>query len=108
MIRLTLLLVIALFLVTLGFTNRNELVHLSYFFGVATRPMPVTWLIAGTFAAGLLLGWLFMLPSWVKLRLELRRQRRTQDRLEEEIGAYRKTTASSDPDIPSRPEPDEF
>jgi uncharacterized membrane protein YciS (DUF1049 family) len=108
MIRLTLLLIIVLFLVTLGFTNSKELVHLSYFFGVATRPIPVTWLIAGTFAAGLVLGWLFMLPSWVKLRLELRRQRRAQDRLEEEIGAYRKTTATSDLNIPTRPEPDEF
>jgi len=106
MIRLTLLLIIVFFLVILGFTNSNELVRLNYFFG-SSRPIPVAWLIAGTFAAGLLFGWLFMLPGWVKMRIELRRQRKAQDRLKEEIGEYRKIPAN-EINIPTRSEPDEF
>jgi uncharacterized membrane protein YciS (DUF1049 family) len=108
MIRLTLLLVLTVFLVTLGFKNSNQLVSLSYFFGFAAGPIPVTWIIAETLAVGMVLGWLFLLPSWVKLRLELRRQRRAQDRLEEELGSYRKTTATVDLNPPTQSEPDEI
>src|SRR3972149_4549211 len=96
MIRLILLLILAFFLLTLGLKKSDLLVSLSYFFGVTTRPVPAAWLITGAFAVGLVLGWLFVLPGWIRLRLELRRQRRTQDRMEEELGLYRKTEATGD------------
>lgn len=108
MIRLILLLILCLFLLTLGLKNGDSLVSLNYFFGVTTRPVPVVWLIAGAFAAGLVLGWLFVLPGWIRLKLELRRQRKTQDQLKEELGLYRKTTATGDVEIPTPSELDEF
>lgn len=108
MIRLILLLILALFLLTLGLKNSGLLISLNYFFGVTTRPVPVVWLIAGAFAVGLVLGWLFVLPGWIRLKLELRRQRRTQDRMEEELGQYRKPTATGDLKISTPSELDEF
>ncbi len=107
MIRLILLLTLALFLLTLGLKNSDLLISLNYFFGVTTRPVPVAWLIAGAFAVGLVLGWLFVLPSWIRLKLELRRQRRTQNQMEEELGLYRKT-ATGELKIPTPSELDEF
>jgi len=108
MTRLILLLIFALFLLTLGLKNSDLLVSLNYFFGVTTRPVPVAWLIGGAFAVGLVLGWLFVLPGWIRLKLELRRQRRTQDRMEEELSLYRKTAATEDLKIPTPSELDEF
>ena len=108
MIRLTLLLILGLFLLTLGLKNSDLSVTLSYFLGITTRPIPIAWLIAGAFAAGLVLGWLFVLPGWIRLKLELRRQRRAQDRLEEELGLYRKTTSPGELKIPTPSELDEF
>jgi len=101
MIRVLILVVLCLFLLTLSFSNSHSLVSLNYFFGVTSRPVPVAWLISGAFAAGLLLGWLFMLPGWVRLKLELRRQKRTQDRLEEEISLQRKPTGTRGFNIPT-------
>jgi uncharacterized membrane protein YciS (DUF1049 family) len=107
MIRLLVLLVLCLFLLMLDLKNSGLVASLNYFFGV-TRPIPVAWLITGAFAAGLLLGWLFVMPGWVRLKLELRRQRRTQDRLEEELSLHRKPTEAEDIKIRTPPEPDEF
>ena len=105
MIRVVLFIGLCLFLVALGLKN-SQTVSLNYLFG-ATQPIQAAWLISGAFAAGMLLGWLAVLPGWVRLKLELRRQRRTQDRLQEELSLHRKTTPE-DIKIRTPPELDEF
>ncbi len=106
MIQLILLTILGFLLLALGLMNSERLVSLNYFFGVA-RPIPIAWLIAGAFAAGLVLGWLFVLPGWVRLKIELRRQRKTQNRLEEELSLHRQT-AAEDIKIQTPSELDEF
>jgi uncharacterized membrane protein YciS (DUF1049 family) len=108
MIRFILLLILCLFLLTLGLSNSQSFVSLNYFFGIATRPIPVAWLITGTLAAGMVLGWLFVLPGWVRLKLELRRRRKAQDRLEEDLSLYRKTPEAEDIKAPGSSELDDF
>jgi uncharacterized membrane protein YciS (DUF1049 family) len=110
MIRLLILFVLCLFLLTLNLNNSHSLVGLNYC--VATRPVPVVWLVSGAFATGIVIGWLFVLPGWIRLKLELRRRKKTQDQLEDEIRLQRKPTTAREFDIstssPTSSDPDEF
>lgn len=108
MIRVLILVILCLFFLTLSLNNSHSLVSLNYFFGATTRPTPAAWLISGAFTAGLVIGWLFVLPGWVRLKLELRRRKRIQDRLEEEISLQRKATGTEEFEVPTSPDPDEF
>jgi uncharacterized membrane protein YciS (DUF1049 family) len=107
MIRVLILLVICLFLITLNLSNSHTLVSLNYFFGAHTRPVPVAWLVSGVFAAGLALGWLFGLPAWIKLKLELRRLNKTMGQMEAELNE-RQTPQAGKSSFPASHDPDEF
>jgi len=64
--------------------------------------------LVATFPAGMVLGWLFVLPGWVRMKLELRRRRKAQDRLEEDLSLYRKTPEAVETKSPAASELDDF
>ncbi|MEK6684200.1 MAG: LapA family protein [Nitrospirota bacterium] len=84
---------IFILILLLGFTivvkNTGPMVALQYFFGLATPPIPVYQLVAGAFIIGMLLTGLMVFPEWIRIRLELRRQRKTLQRMEEEMAHLR-------------------
>ena len=84
---------IFILILLLGFTvvvkNTEPTVVLQYFFGLATSPIPVYQLVAGAFIIGMLLTGLMVFPEWIRIRLELRRQRKTLQRMEEEMAHLR-------------------
>ena len=106
MIRVLLLIVLCIFLVALGVKN-SQTVSLNYVFG-ATQPVPVAWLVSGAFATGMVLGWLFGLPAWIRLKLELRRLKKAQDEMEADLNQQRRTTSAGSFKYPTRPDSDEF
>ncbi|MBI3611130.1 MAG: LapA family protein [Nitrospirae bacterium] len=77
----------------LGFTvvvrNTEQTVVLQYFFGLATPPLPVYQLVSGAFIAGMLLAGLLIFPEWIRMRLEIRRQRKSLQRIEDEMARLR-------------------
>ena len=80
-------------ILTLGFTfmlkNTEPQVTLQYFFGMETSPIPVYHLVTGAFITGMLLAGVLVFPEWLRLRLEVRRQRKAIQRIEEEMERIR-------------------
>ena len=77
----------------LGFTfivkNTDQTVALQYFFGLAAPPIPVYQLVIGAFIVGMLLTGILIFPEWIRLRLEVRRQRKSLVRIEDEMARLR-------------------
>ena len=77
----------------LGFTvvvnNTDQVVVLQYFLDLATPPIPVYQLVAGAFIIGMLLTGLLVFPEWIRMRLEIRRQRKSLQRIEDEMARLR-------------------
>ena len=80
-------------ILTLGFTfilkNTDQTVALRFFFGMQTSPIPIYQLVAGAFIVGMLLAGILVFPEWIRLRLEVRRQRKALQRIEEEMDRIR-------------------
>lgn len=80
----------------IGFTfivkNTDQFVVLDYFLGFSTPPVPVYQLVAGAFIIGMLLAGILIFPEWIRMRLELKRQRKALQRVEEEIQRLRPTS----------------
>jgi uncharacterized membrane protein YciS (DUF1049 family) len=89
MIRALIFILILLLGFTLVVKNTVQVVVLQYFFGLATPPLPVYQLVAGAFIAGMFLVGLMIFPEWIRMRLELRRQRKTLQRMEDEMARLR-------------------
>ncbi len=87
---------IFILILLLGFTgvvkNTEQTVVLQYFFGLATPPLPVYQLVAGAFIAGMFLVGLMVFPEWIRMRLEIRRQRKSLQRIEDEMARLRPPT----------------
>lgn len=69
--------------------NTEQAVQIRYLMGYTSGPIPVYQLVAGAFTVGMLLSGLLVFPEWIRMRLELRRQRKALHRIEEEMDRLR-------------------
>jgi uncharacterized membrane protein YciS (DUF1049 family) len=103
MIRLILLILILLAALGFGVKNAEQAVTLKYYFGLSTQPIPVYQVVLWTFVVSVSLVGILLFPEWIKMRLQLRRQRKTLERLEEELTLLK----PSPPSEASGPQPAE-
>ncbi len=106
MVRLVIFLILLGLVWTAAYENRDQEVALRYFFGISTPPIPLHLLLPGAILGGLLLAVLFLLPGWIRMALEVRRQARTIERLEEDLQRSLSGTADRPPASP--PERERF
>jgi uncharacterized membrane protein YciS (DUF1049 family) len=85
MIRLLILLVVIVLYFTFVIYNMEEKITLKYVMGLATQPLPVYLLVLGSLLAGMVLASILVLPGWIRMRMEMRRQRRTIEQMEYEL-----------------------
>jgi uncharacterized integral membrane protein len=85
MIRLILLMIVIILYFTFVLYNMEEKIALKYILGLSTQPLPVYFLILGSVIIGMLLAGILVLPGWIRMRVEMRRQRRTLDQMEQEL-----------------------
>lgn len=65
--------------------NNEPTVQVRYFMGFTTGPIPLYQLVVGAFIVGMALIGILVFPDWIRLRLEVRRQRKALARIEEEM-----------------------
>ncbi len=87
MIRLLLLLVVLAVALLFALENRDQTIVLRLLFGEITPPTPVYLVVLASFALGVLIAGLLVVPDWIRTRLQLRRQRRQIAALEERLNA---------------------
>ena len=97
MIRLLLLLLVIILYLAFVIYNLEDRVVLHYVLGLSTRPLPVYLLTLGSLILGMILAVVFTLPGWIRMRMEMRRQRRTIAQMEQELNRL----ASMAPSRPS-------
>ena len=89
MIRLLIFTLVLVGAFTFMIENTEQTVQIRYLLGYTSAPIPVYQLVAGAFIVGMLLSGLLIFPEWIRMRLELRRQRKALQRIEEEMDRYR-------------------
>ncbi|MEO5656026.1 MAG: LapA family protein [Nitrospiria bacterium] len=108
MIRLIILLVVLAAALLFAMQNQDQAIALRLLFGRITPPLPVYLIVLGSFALGVLVAGMLVVPDWVRTRLQLRRQRREILVLEERLSAVAvRTPAPSPSDAPRPLFPDE-
>jgi uncharacterized integral membrane protein len=88
MVRLILVVILLTLSLTFFLQNREEEAVLHYF-GVTSKPTPISKPILIAFGSGLLIMGILLLPAWIKLRMELRRARKALHLAEEELDRLR-------------------
>jgi uncharacterized integral membrane protein len=99
MMRLILLLIVIILYFTFVLYNLEEKTVLKYALGLSTQPMPVYLLILGSIMIGMFLAGVLVFPNWIRMRVEMRRQRRTIEQMEQELNrlaAMAPTSGKSD------------
>ncbi|HUK57391.1 MAG TPA: LapA family protein [Nitrospiria bacterium] len=89
MIRILILILVLAGAFTFMIENTEQTVQIRYLLGYSTPPLPVYQLVAGAFIGGMLLTGLLIFPEWIRMRLELRRQRKALQRIEEQMDRLR-------------------
>ncbi len=95
MIRAILFTILFVILFFFLFNNRDQAVQIQFL--EFNKPVPLYLLFSGTFLSGLVSAIILILPGWIKLKLETRRQKKEIDSLEEQIGALRTLSAAPPP-----------
>ena len=97
MIRMALLILILILSFTFMIKNIDQMVVVDYFMGITTPPIPVYQLVGGALILGMALAGIFIFPEWLRLRLEVRRQKKTLRRLEQELDDIRSLNPDEEP-----------
>jgi uncharacterized membrane protein YciS (DUF1049 family) len=92
MMRLVFLLVVIILYFILVVYNMEDKIVLKYALGLSTEPLPVYLLILASLVFGMILTGVMTLPGWIRLRMEMRRQRRKIEQMEQEINRLASTT----------------
>lgn len=86
------------FLLGLSFAVQNmENVHLQYYFGLEWGPVPISLVVVVVFVLGVVAGGLASGLAVFSRQREIRRLRRKQQELEQELGRLRKLPLRDDP-----------
>ena len=96
MIRILILGLILLGALTFSMKNAQQEITLEYYFGLSTAPIPVYQVVVGTFILSGIVIILLLLPEWIKMRIKLRQQRKTLERVERELDRSRPTPPIQD------------
>ncbi|MBI3595457.1 MAG: LapA family protein [Nitrospirae bacterium] len=102
LISLVVLFIVFVFLVN----NKDAVISIQYFPGGSAKMIPLYLFVLGTFLLGFVLSVVMMIPSWLRLKLETRRQRKEIESLSEEIGHLRILSPSTSSSTPSALEKD--
>lgn len=89
MIRVLIFILVLAAAFTFMIENTEQTVQIRYLLGFTTPPIPVYQLVAAAFITGMLLSGVILFPEWIRMRLELRRQRKALQRVEEEMERLR-------------------
>lgn len=89
MIRILIFSLILVAAFTFMIKNTEQMVQIQYLMGYSTPLIPVYQLVAGAFISGMLLTGFLIFPEWIRMRLELRRQRKSLQRIEDEMDRLR-------------------
>ena len=84
MIRFILFIIVLGLLFTFSYTNAQELVVVHYFWHWDSSPTRLDLIMMASFLSGSILGLVFVVPGWIRLKLENRRLRRSLGLLEAE------------------------
>jgi len=85
MIRLLIILLVIILYFTFVIYNMEDRIILKYMLGLTTQPLPVYLVILGSLVIGMFLAGVLTLPGWVRLRIEMRRQRKTIEQMDHEL-----------------------
>jgi|SRR5579863_440950 len=84
MIRFLLFTLMLALLFTFSYTNADEHVVIHYFWNWESHPTRLDLIILASFLAGCVLATIFIIPGWIRSKLESRRLRRALGLLESE------------------------
>ncbi len=85
MIRLILLFIVIVLYFTFVLYNMEEKIVLKYTLGLSTQTLPVYLLVLGAIMIGMFLAGILVLPGWIRMRMEMRKQRKTIEQMEQEL-----------------------
>ena len=77
MIRAVLFILLSLLGFSFIIQNTHQVVTIQYFMDIFTPTLPAYQLVMGAFVMGMLLTSILIFPEWIRLRLELRRLRKS-------------------------------
>ncbi len=97
MIRMIFSMLISFILFFILFNNKDQAVQIHFPFAKSSDPIPLYLLFLGAFVSGLGTAVILLFPSWLKLKLESRRQKKEIDSLEEEAGQLRNSVKPPNP-----------
>lgn len=92
MIRLIILTLTLFFMFLFAFINQDVKAQITFLWGGHSQPIPLYFLVIGSFLIGALLAVIMTFPGWVKLKLERRRLERRIERLEGDLDRIRAET----------------
>lgn len=105
MIRAFLFTVVLIIGLAFAALNTQQTVVLRFLLGYSTPPLPVYQLAAGGFLIGMGLTVLLVFPEWVKLRWELKRQRKAFLKIEKQMNKIRPPEGEPASPVEETPEP---
>ena len=91
MIRLIFVGLLTVLCLAFFFKNQDQDVTLWYFFGIEKISTPISFPMLGAFAAGFLAVSLLLVPTWIRSRLELRRQTKALKEAEADLERLRRS-----------------
>jgi len=106
MIRLILVGILLLLSLTFFLQNQEQEVTLRYLFGFKSASMHIYKPILSSFVVGLLIASILLFPSWVRVRIELRRKTKALQEAEADLERLRQVIAKT-PRQPGRRDADE-
>lgn len=83
--RLWLIIIVVGAFLAFALANQHTEVTLAVGPGLRVGPMPVFLLVLGIFGAGILVSLLITFPGWLRMRITMKRQRKTIQTMEEEL-----------------------
>ncbi|HEY5649612.1 MAG TPA: LapA family protein [Nitrospiria bacterium] len=85
--------------------NTSQTVVIKFFLGFSTQEVPVYQLVVGGFLAGMFLSAILVLPEWVKLKWELKKQKKAFLKIEKQINRVRPSREEAVPETHDVPIP---
>lgn len=83
--RLCLIILVVGLFILFALANQETVGGLRLGPGLRVGPIPASLLILGVFTAGMLLSLVITFPGWLRMRIAIKRQRKTIQTLEEEL-----------------------
>ena len=103
MIRLSFLILVMILYFTFAVYNMEEKIALKYIMGFSTEPLPFPAMILGAMGVGFVLTVFLVLPVWIRLKKEIRSQRRKIRELEKDFKQHQVEGPGPEPGLSPNP-----